>query len=293
MHYVIGDIHGCFTEMMRLLETIEERDHNARFIFTGDFIDRGPEVWKVLEWARSHITRRGKYRSVRGNHEAMVIDWYMDYRIWFEKRRGITPAPMTMYDFLERVIEQNKDDPDLLEPYIQFFNSLPYHIQVRVPGKGKKNVVYDIVHAWMPPKGVTQAEKDQYYLWNRDDAFEGNRSNDHIVVHGHTPTTYEGRFVPESIPGMILYRKNAVNIDGGCVFAPHHPEYPCMLCALCLETLEEIYPYTIRERMVRQMPDASEELRDSMIKEYEARHEAYLENEFRSEILSRLRQAGG
>ena len=47
MHYVIGDIHGCYQDMMALLNKIESQDQDAQIIFVGDFIDRGPDVVKV------------------------------------------------------------------------------------------------------------------------------------------------------------------------------------------------------------------------------------------------------
>ena len=72
MHYVIGDVHGCYDELMRLLQKIEEKDNDAIIYFVGDLIDRGPKVWEVLNWAMEHITPDGKYRSVRGNHEELA-----------------------------------------------------------------------------------------------------------------------------------------------------------------------------------------------------------------------------
>ena len=290
MHYAVGDVHGCFTELKKLLKTIEQRDANAQFLFVGDFVDRGPEVWETLDWARSHISRTGRYRSVMGNHEAMLIDWYEEFRGWYAQRRDSCPAPLPMYDFLEQAILQKKDSPEALEPYIAFFKSLPLKITVRIPGKNKKRVTYDIVHAWIPPEDIPDPYGAAYYLWDRENAFAGNYENDHVIIHGHTPTHVEYRYLPESVPGMINYRKNAVNIDGGCVFAPHHKEYPCMLCALCLETLEEIYACTVEERMRSQMQEAEENEREAIAKEYQKRHDIYLHNEYRMEIQERLCQ---
>ena len=51
MHYVIGDVHGCYDELAALLTIIERKDKAARFILLGDLIDRGPKVWEVLYWA--------------------------------------------------------------------------------------------------------------------------------------------------------------------------------------------------------------------------------------------------
>lgn len=289
MHYVIGDVHGCFRELMKLLEKIERADDKARFIFVGDFVDRGPEVIKTLDWAMSHISKTGKYRSVMGNHEAMLIEWYWDFCRWYEKGRGTAPAPLPMYDFLERLIESDQDTPEAAKPYIDFFRRLPLKITVRVPGRGRHHVTYDIVHAFTPPKGTPVKEKENFYLWDRDRALAGNEENSHVVIHGHTPTTYEAQFDRNSIPGLITYRKNAVNIDGGCVYAPKHPAEPCMLCAICLETLEEIYPFSMEERMKEQMPEAAEELQIAAAQALEKQHTAYLENGYRKDIKSRLR----
>ena len=288
MHYVIGDVHGCFKDLMKLLDKIEEKDKAARFIFVGDFIDRGPDVWETLEWAKGHVTKTGKYRSVMGNHEKMIIEWYPDFCRWYEKRKDRAPVPMPMYDFLERVIEQEKDTPECLRPYVDFFRTLPLQITVRVPGKGRKRITYDIVHAFVPPRGTHKRKQEAFYLWDREKGFEGNFENDHVIVHGHTPTVIECSYVPGTIPGMISYRRNAVNVDGGCVFAPNHPESPCMLCALCLENLEEIYPYTLEERMQMQLPDASESIREALTEQVKKEHQEYLRDGSRAEILRRL-----
>lgn len=50
MHYVIGDVHGQYDEMISLIDTIESMDSDAQIIFVGDFIDRGSQVDMVLEW---------------------------------------------------------------------------------------------------------------------------------------------------------------------------------------------------------------------------------------------------
>ena len=60
MHYVIGDVHGCYDEMMTLIKKIESMDSEAQICFVGDFIDRGPKVWETLCWAMDNITEKGK-----------------------------------------------------------------------------------------------------------------------------------------------------------------------------------------------------------------------------------------
>ena len=58
-HYVIGDVHGCYEDFLLLKERI---DPEATIILTGDFLDRGPEVWEMLGWAMEHIGRAGNIR---------------------------------------------------------------------------------------------------------------------------------------------------------------------------------------------------------------------------------------
>ena len=40
MHYAIGDVHGCYQAMIKLIRKIEREDADAQFILIGDVIDR-------------------------------------------------------------------------------------------------------------------------------------------------------------------------------------------------------------------------------------------------------------
>jgi serine/threonine protein phosphatase 1 len=61
---VIGDIHGCYTELQALLDqaALSETDH---IISIGDCVDRGPETPEVLRFFREHA----QARVIMGNHE--------------------------------------------------------------------------------------------------------------------------------------------------------------------------------------------------------------------------------
>lgn len=62
---VVGDIHGCFDELIALIELAGLREHD-HLIAVGDLVDRGPKSREVVEFFASHPERR---HSVRGNHE--------------------------------------------------------------------------------------------------------------------------------------------------------------------------------------------------------------------------------
>jgi hypothetical protein len=76
---LIGDIHGHAEPLIRLLTHMGYRERKGRYshpdrkvIFVGDFIDRGPEIRKVLQIARGMV-ESGNAMAVMGNHEFNAI----------------------------------------------------------------------------------------------------------------------------------------------------------------------------------------------------------------------------
>lgn len=254
MHYVIGDVHGCYDELMRLLGKIEEQDEDALIYFVGDFIDRGPKVWETLQWAMEHITLDGKYRSVRGNHEEMVCEWFrMVEPFWTEEQK---PDMGLKYGFHKVVEEQNCFTREKLTEIVDFFNKLPLNRTVEVTTTSGKQVEYLIAHAYVPePESIsTMSEEERKYicLWERRHYWGFHGSENQILVHGHTPTMDEEYMLrnPGERPGMIAFSRNSINVDSGCCFfyTFHGRNYPCLLSAICLETREEFYSDTVEER---------------------------------------------
>lgn len=250
MHYVIGDVHGCFDDMIALLEKIEAKDKDARFIFVGDFVDKGDKVKETVEWCIKNISGNGKYQSVIGNHEWMVLEWFEQ---WFGEMYGVK-SEKNVYPWYEKYCplseEMNWWEPEDWKDFIGLFRTMPFYKIVSVKSVWGKNVTYRIVHAFFDYDWPVDPKKRlDAYMWLRPS--EPKVDEKEILVHGHTPTIFPDFFkgdFGDIKPGMISYRKNEVNVDGGCMAAGYYP-YPCMLCAICLESLEEIYPYSLEERL--------------------------------------------
>lgn len=70
MKYVIGDIHGCYSHLMRLLEKIDYSKESDQLFFTGDLVNGGKEPVQVLEF----IKNLGKKATVvLGNHDLTLL----------------------------------------------------------------------------------------------------------------------------------------------------------------------------------------------------------------------------
>ena len=67
--YIIGDVHGCFDQFIRLLKKINYDKQKDQIILTGDLVNRGPKSLDVLNYclADKNIT------TVLGNHDLYLL----------------------------------------------------------------------------------------------------------------------------------------------------------------------------------------------------------------------------
>lgn len=79
-HIIIGDIHGCYAELMDLLQKVGPGDSD-RIVSVGDMVNRGPATEKVLRFFRDEPNAT----AVLGNHEWEHIE------AWFA-RESLPPA---------------------------------------------------------------------------------------------------------------------------------------------------------------------------------------------------------
>ena len=49
-YYAIGDVHGCYDALQKLLQHIDYRPDRDRLIFIGDLVNTGPDSLKVLRF---------------------------------------------------------------------------------------------------------------------------------------------------------------------------------------------------------------------------------------------------
>lgn len=90
--YVIGDIHGCFKTLQRLLAQISFDPARDELRIVGDLINRGPGSLEVLRWARD---LGPCLVTVLGNHDLHLLATALGIRPPKEKdkMRAIFDAP--------------------------------------------------------------------------------------------------------------------------------------------------------------------------------------------------------
>lgn len=78
--YVVGDIHGCYEQLMALEEVIhrhaEEYNATPFVVSVGDIIDRGPQSREVVEHFQKGV-QAGTHVVVAGNHEAVFFEVFL------------------------------------------------------------------------------------------------------------------------------------------------------------------------------------------------------------------------
>ena len=76
-HYVIGDVQGCFDELIALCKKIKFNPKKDLLIFAGDLVNRGPKSLDVIDFC---LKNKKSVKSVMGNH-----DFYLLYLLEHKK----------------------------------------------------------------------------------------------------------------------------------------------------------------------------------------------------------------
>jgi serine/threonine protein phosphatase 1 len=210
--YAIGDIHGRSDLLAMLLAKVEVDAAEAKgverktLVFLGDYVDRGPDSSGVVEMLLSGLPSGFDAHFLKGNHEAILLDFLDDpacLNQWL-----VNGAEATMQSYGVDVVSLKGDNakPEtwrqafvaaLPTRHRHFFESLEL-----MTSFGD----YLFVHAGLRPGVPIDAQMPKDLLWIRHEFLKWDEPFGKLVVHGHTPVT-----VPEMCP-------NRIGIDTGAAF---------------------------------------------------------------------------
>ncbi len=212
--FVIGDIHGCFKTLSKMLFDELKITKEDAIYFVGDFIDRGPRSKEVIDLLLELVEKGYSINPIRGNHEEMLVQHYLGEspENWFNNG-----AEATLRSFGIKYIQEMEDK------YLQFFLNLPYYIELDD---------FIICHAGMNFDILNPFQDTESMLWTRDDYVDMNKTGGRKLICGHTT------HLPEQI--KLSLNDSKVQLDGGCVYLGRHPGLG-FLCAIELNSMKLHY----------------------------------------------------
>jgi serine/threonine protein phosphatase 1 len=189
MTLLIGDIHGCYAELLDLIAAAGIGDHDD-ILAVGDLLDRGPEGPQVFEFFHS----RPLTFSIMGNHE----------RKHLRSARGeLSPAPS------QRITK--KQLGDRYADWLAFVATLPRHCEF-------PDAL--VVHGFWEP-GVPLAQQ-------RDNVVIGAMSGEKYLEKRYGSPWYQHYDGPKKLivghhdycrnGQPLVFQDRVYGIDTGCVY---------------------------------------------------------------------------
>jgi len=247
---IIGDVHGCFDELLALLTKLGyaetslngsstwQHPEGRRAVFLGDLVDRGPGIVQVLRLVMSMV-ESGAALCVPGNHEIKL-------------GRKIDGKNVNVTHGLAETLAQFDALPDgvrseFVSSARQFIDNLVSHywlddgklvvahagLRAEMQGRGSREVREFALY------GETTGETDEFGLFVRYDWAREYRGSA-IVAYGHTP-------VPQ-----VEWVNKTVCLDTGCVYggsltAMRYPELEFVSVPALQTYVEPVRPLVIPE----------------------------------------------
>ncbi len=185
--FAIGDIHGCFDKLKNLMDKINWDPAEDTLVFMGDYIDRGPESYQVIEYLLGLKKQSENLVFLMGNHEQL----FQEYLAGKSKQLFLFNGGLNT---LASYPEQGRNIPDA---HIEFLSSLLLYYETEE---------YIFVHAGLREGIPLHQQSIKDLIWIREEFILSDYDYGKKVVFGHTPFD------------KPLVQDNKIGIDTGAVY---------------------------------------------------------------------------
>ncbi|WP_299845384.1 metallophosphoesterase family protein [uncultured Roseovarius sp.] len=205
--YVIPDIHGQLALLDEALARIEtDGGADAKVVFLGDYVDRGPDSRGVIETLIAGQAAGRDWITLRGNHDQMFLDFLDQGTIdsprlskpgysWQHHRLG---GVETLASYGVTASADTPRHPEALRAvpssHRDWLAGLPlYHLAGEVL----------FLHAGIKPGLPLDQQDGDDLMWIRNEFHKYRKPHPWLIVHGHTPVDFPTHF------------GNRIDLDGG------------------------------------------------------------------------------
>ncbi|WP_414549552.1 metallophosphoesterase family protein [Anabaena sp. CCY 0017] len=192
---VIGDVHGHYEGLMKLMEFIAPGSDDQVY-FLGDLIDRGPKSSQVIDFVKDN-----NYGCLLGNHEQMLLSILIGDNV-------STPAMQAWLYGGGQATIASYEEATIPDEHLEWLKTLPLYLDLG-----------DIwlTHAGVDPDLSLAEQTAEQFCWIRDEfhSIEQPYFADKLMIIGHTITfTFPG-----VTPGQLAQGQGWLDIDTGA----YHP----------------------------------------------------------------------
>jgi len=191
--FAVGDIHGCLGKLRRLMRACAVRAcaRPARYVFLGDYVDRGPNTRGVIEYLIERQRADASVICLRGNHEQLALDAHRSpdaMPLWLTNGGASTQRNYWQTGGV------------MLQEHLDWIAALPL-----CHDDGLRFFVHAGIDLDVP---LDRQDRDTM-LWMREPFLRRCDEVDvgRFIVHGHTP----------QMDGRPDLRRRRVNVDTGAV----------------------------------------------------------------------------
>ncbi len=206
----IGDIHGMYEKLIKLMEKIQFDPGEDFLVFLGDYIDRGPDSIKCLQYIydlqHAHLD---SVICLMGNHEVMMYSYLMQKRVNYNTVIADYADSWLENGGFDALKQLDELETGIKNKLLQWVENLPvkYHYQE-----------FFFCHAGVDPDVPLTVQNEFDMLWRRQQWWEQYKGVETIVV-GHTPVQKvkkRARFAkPLFLPNNIIMCDTGAYMSGG------------------------------------------------------------------------------
>lgn len=167
----IGDIHGCFNALTTLASAVPFHDDDE-LITLGDYVDRGPDAYAVLDWLIDR-KRRGTFVPLLGNHEQMMLEARESankLRRWIAEGGDTTLASYSPFSDAGRLVDVPESHWNFFENDCRDFHVSEHHL---------------FVHGNVAPELPLEEQDSRVLRWEKFD-FAAPHCSGKTMICGHT-----------------------------------------------------------------------------------------------------------